>query len=251
MMKKFLITCLAALPLMTGTAAQAEVHGKFDLGPVLMKAGLKSKRPTDGSPESGEVKYWDTNKHMLGVQGNGTLVWSNGFCLKPRMLWAQKHDDLYSGGLGAGWYLPVMKDVSLTPYAGMNFSHYTRQVNYGEAYHGQGNPQSVDLYPQHKFISKSPFVAVDFNWNFIEKWALSGGVSYAWVQTRTKTSNEKEGILVYSKGESRGFNYNVQVDYFINDHWGVNAAYAINRAANDDDEGMRGSGYRIGASYRF
>ncbi len=196
----------------------ADVHGKIDAGPLLMRVDVL---------KAGNVVK---KLEMRGVRANGTIVLPNGLCLKPDFMYAYHDAIMFSGSLAAGFYYPIMKNVSIAPFAGVAAS-------------------SMRIVDAKRWSNSwGPYVGIDCTWKLHNKVLLSLGYQYGWSRTYTKVLTSDSTAL---KAHVQGPSYTGIVDYIINDTWGATFAAAYNISKTKEKYGTRGKGGRLGICYKF
>lgn len=229
-MKKVIIFC--ALFILNFIAIQAfecdwfTLRGKVDIGPTIMDIDIL---------ESGKTVE---TLHMKGVKGDTTLVFWKGICLKGGFLAGEGHGKLSSYYVGVGQYLPVTDDLLLIPSVGIAYSYLHTKIDIEEL-------QLFDL--KEKFRSSSPYIALELCYKLTEKLTLMGMVQYAWCRTHTSI----KPIVEDDKSKSQGPNYNLGIDYSLNDHWSLTAGVGYNITLTREKHGLRGKGTKIGVAYYF
>jgi len=225
-----LLLCLLSLsyPLL------AQPKGKIDAGPTYLNVGVY----LNGT----KVK----TSHFYGGSATGTLLPFYGLCcdtqlldgivLKPRLLVAGGDGDIWNTGLGIGYYIPL-GDFSLIPQFGASKGGLRTSA------------PDVILGPDVTQHSKSwsSFVGLDLSYTYCD-WMFSVSYQYAWSHTRT-SYDVLPGLAFNEKAD--GSNVAVQVDYFFNPCWSINAAAAYNESLSKENHGLKIYGFRLGLGYTF
>ena len=163
-MKK-IITALSLLCLTFASQLTAEICGKVDAGGTYVHIDLLNSGKT--------FKRID----MGGFKVDSTIIVWKGLCIKPSILYANGHGELFSGGLGIGHYTPISEKwkCAITPQFGCVYSQLDTNI-------------LIDPYPgyfpgfhtSYKFYSVSPYVGIDLSWCFAEGWRIIGSYQYSW-----------------------------------------------------------------------
>lgn len=229
-MKKVVV--LFTLLILSFAGMQAEecdwltVRGKLDIGPTLMDIDIL---------ESGKTIE---TLHMKGVKGDATLVFWKGISLKGGFLFGEGHGKLSSYYVGLGQCVPVTDDLLLVPSVGVAFSRLHTTVDF----------EQLHLYDlKEKFHSSSPYIALDICYKLTDRLTLMGMVQYAWCRTYTTI----KPLVDHDKSKSQGPNYNLGLDYSLNDHWSVTFGVGYNETLTKEKHGLRGKGAKLGIAYYF
>ncbi|SCA63466.1 hypothetical protein SCG7109_AP_00070 [Chlamydiales bacterium SCGC AG-110-M15] len=212
------------------SSAQAEmgdVHGKIDVGVAIADLELIS------GGERGKA-------HTLeGISTNGSIIFSNGFTLKPAAIYAEDAGNYYSLGMGFGWYIPLQEGISILPNVGVSYSRLIART---------GLPTGVPNNTEMRLRSRVQYMGMEVAYKLCEKLLLTGGVQHAWNQS---TSSFSIAALPTSTAESRGFNYSASLDYYLNESWTVQLAGTIQHSRSNETEGSDAKGVRLGLGYIF
>jgi hypothetical protein len=220
LIRVLLISCCFSYPLFS------EIRGKIDIGPTLLNVDIL---------ESGKTVE---TLHMKALKGDATiLVGFGGLCLKPGFMIGTGHGEIASFSIGVGHYTPLTDKFSILPNVGINFSYLRTHIDF----------EALNLFHlKERFRSVSPFIGIEFAYQFLEKWTLSGLFQYAWCRTHTKISP-----IVSDKSHSNGPNYSLGLDYSFNKHWSLSFGVGYNITLSKEKHGIRGKGAKIGVAYYF
>ena len=218
-----------------------EIKGKADLGLAVARVDI-----------SEDTDVIATYRNLTGPRGNATLVAKNGFCLKPGGMHVRNGaNELYAFSMGAGWYIPLPKNLSITPYGGYSWGGMNCTLDYPLTIQGQQGPQNILLSGarQHSH-SVGPFTAIDLGWKFHDKWMISGVWQYSWIKVCSSMTHNTFTNLIGSrtartKARSFGPNYAIMLDYFLSPEWTVSAAYGYQLNENQEKNGLKAEGYRL------
>lgn len=231
-MKNFVIALIVMI-ISCCRLAYGEVHGKLDLGGGWLVVDVL---------ESG--KTVDT-LHMTGSKGDATILVYEGIAVKGGYVYGWGDGTLTSGTVAAGYYLPLgcchswLEGFSILPTVGITFTYLSTRVDL--------NPDiSAFKDLKERFRSDSPYIGFDFAYTFNEKWTLMGTYQYGWSRTHTKIKP-----FVSSKSHSDGPNYNLGIEYNIDEHWVINLGVGYNIMLTHEKHGLRGKGLKLGIAYYF
>ena len=209
-----------------------DVHGKVDVGPARMFIENKY------SSERGKMT------DMTGGRVSATLVYPNGFTIKPSVMAAAGEGHLYSGGIALGWYIPANEHFTIIPNVGYSQSYLkTEDIKLLG-----GAITSAESSIQSRVES----VGVDASLKLNDKWSVSAMVQYAWSQSKSHFHGLSTTIPQDpERSESQGINSGISLEYFINDCWSTSITYGHNDANDSDLNGVEGEGIIVAAGYRF
>lgn len=203
----------------------SDVRGKVDAGPAWVYLDVL---------ESG--KTVDTLK-LKSIKADAFILVYGGFCLKPNLIYGTGDGDLLIGGIGFGHYFPLFEKWTFTPSVGVTWS----------ALHTHIDIEEFGLFDlKEKFHSVSPYLALDFSYKITKKLYVLGLVQYAWSRTHTIIKP-----LVHDKSYTSGPNYNIGLEYSLNDNWAINCGYGYNITLSREKHGLRANGLKIGSVYYF
>lgn len=230
-MKNIILKTLMLI--LCSSSVYGEVHGKLDLGGVLMDIDIL---------ESGKTIE---TLHMTGTKGDATVLVYEGITVKGGFLYGWGDGELRSGTVAAGYYLPLgcfhpmCEGFSILPTVGITFTYLSTRVDL--------NPDIPELQDlKERFRSDSPFIGFDFGYTFNEKWSIMGTYQYGWSRTHTKIKP-----FVSSKSHSDGPNYNLGIEYNFDEHWVINFGLGYNIMLSHEKHGLRGKGAKLGVAYYF
>ncbi|MBA2368523.1 MAG: outer membrane beta-barrel protein [Candidatus Protochlamydia sp.] len=205
----------------------AEIKGKVDIGPAYLSVDILESGKTEQTLSMGAVK------------GDATVMVWKGFCIKSGFLLGQGNykSQIAAFTVGAGQFIPVTDTFSLLPSIGVTFTYLHTHIDFVE----------LGIYQlKERFRSSSPFVALEFSYQFCEKWTLIGMYQYAWSQTHTKIKP-----FVSDDSHSQGPNYSLGLDYSLNKNWSITLGAGYNITLSKEKHGLRGKGAKLGVAYYF
>lgn len=187
------------------------------------------------------IKDNNTEKKMdlPAVKGDATIVFYEGWCLKPSILYGDKDGRLFTAALGFGRTIPFMECFCVTPSVGVSYTDM--QTDLKDFVPGFG-----ELHFDAEFESTSPYVNIDLSYKFCDCWRLVGNVQYAWSRSHSKYKERTFKTVSHDKGSSSGFNYGGMIEYDFTDCWSINVGAAYNNSLSKDKDGLRGFGTKIG-----
>lgn len=220
-MKYWILLCLLTTGLVQ---AESNCRGKIDLAPTFLEIA---------SVESGKTVDKD---HLTGVRGSiDYFVW------KPVLVratgisaWGNAHFQTYS--LGLGICLPYQQ-FYFTPTAGVTYSRLRSHIDF---------PQFMMIDLKQTFRSFGPYVGMDVQWCFTDKWRVAVGFQYSWSHTHVNIQS-----LVKAKDNSKGPTWTFLLERDITKEWSVNFGAAWNRSLNHEKHGIKGQGVKLGVTYWF
>ncbi len=203
------------------------VQGKLDMGPAYVHVDSLFSNKTVG------------RRDLPGIRADGTILLWKGLCLKPAVLWTYADDNLFSAGIGAGFYVPVGSQVKIAPLAGVTYTRFATNVN-------------IPIIPipdvTQRFTSWAPYTGIEAIWEFAPTWRVCGTFQYAWANTKTTIDGIQPEA---SKGTSKGANYALMVEHDLNKCWSVNVAGGYNLSMSHEKHGIRAYGAKIGIARWF
>lgn len=238
MQNRSIIIFLALLGVFSASSLRAEGHGKIDVG----VAGIELKIRNFGDT----IKTLD----MVGVSANGHIgilqcPKDTALCLKPRVIYADGHKgDLFCGGLGLGYYIPVLGCFSIVPTGGINFDTIHTDINYSVPL-----PNGTVLsFTEQSYKSRTwtPFIGLDLGYIINDNWSVCLMYQFGWSNSCTQVHG-----LPNTRIQTTGSNVAAQVDYYFTCNWSVNVAAAYNTSENNELHGARGGGIRVGLGYIY
>ena len=215
----------------------AEIRGKLDVGPAYVHVDVLESGKT--------VKAM----HMGALKVDATLLLYRGTGVKAGGLAATGQGDLASYYVAGCQYLPLNDRFSLLPSVGVSFSYLRTTIH---------QEHLLLFHLKERFRSVTPYVALEFSYKINEKWYLSGMYQYGWARSHTKIRTTKKTGTPFGKqviftdhSHSCGPNYSLGVDYTLNEKWSVNFGGAYSLTLSKEKHGLRGYGFKLGASYYF
>jgi hypothetical protein len=227
--KHYIYTILSfILPI---TAYADHCGGKVDFGPVYVHLDVLHSGHT--------IKKLD----LAGFKLNGTIMLKtgSGFCIKPDVIYAQGHGELFAGSFGFGHVTPINDKFCVTPTIGVTLTNLRTSISPRIP---QLNFQRVHL--KERFRSLAPFIGLDMHYNIYEGYRICGSIQYAWSHTHTRI--QKEGKF---KGDSQGASYAVMLEKDLSKEWSVHIGAAYNLALSHEKHGLRGYGFKLGIARWF
>ena len=175
--------------------------------------------------------------YLYGGRIDATIVPFDrtGFCVKSFFSGALGDGDFYSVGCALGHYTPLHRCLAILPSLGYSHSHLSATIQ---------EPLFGRL--KETFRSDALYLGLDFIWKPHPKWALTAMYQYGWADTRTKL----EGLGSF-KGESKGSNSALMIDYFFAAGWSATAAVGYNNSLSKERHGLEAKGVMLGVSRCF
>ncbi|MCB1134637.1 MAG: hypothetical protein KDK78_00085 [Chlamydiia bacterium] len=225
-MKRILTSLLTLLCITTG--AHGTVTGKADLGPVYVTSNII---------DSGSVVR---TVSMTGIGGSATASLYKAFVLRPSFVVAGAGQvDYWQIGMGTGAYIPINDSWSVLPYVSGSFSEMSLRVDLSLAF------QDI----KQRMCSDNAAVGIDVTWWPIECVSITGGLQYAWVQTRSYFDAPFPiGIIITS---TEGLNYLGQIDYWFTENASISFGAMHLHARSRESNGSDTTGYRLGLGFKF
>ncbi|MCE2982717.1 MAG: outer membrane beta-barrel protein [Parachlamydia sp.] len=209
------------------SSLQGEVKGKVDVGPAYLSIDILESGKTEE-----ELSMW-------AIKGDATLVGWRGLSLKPGFLYGEGNhkSEIAAFTIGVGQYVPVSSCFSILPYVGVTFTYLHTHIDIEEL---------GVFHLKERFRSNSPFVALEFSYQFWEGLTLNGLYQYAWSHTHTKIKP-----FVSDKSHTQGPNYALGLEYTMTPNWAVNLGAGYNITLSKEKHGLRGKGVKLGLAYYF
>lgn len=225
-MRKFRFAIIAALGLCAAPFSPLKAHmGKVDVGYSRIDVDIINS----GEPEK--------NLDLWGISGNACINVIHCAVVKPTFVWAQGDAEYFSVGSGLGAYLPFWECFALIPNVGSTFSHMSFRIDL---------PNFGMFNLKQHFHTLSYFVGIDGTWTINPCFTLSATVQYAWADIHTTIIT-----LLKDKGESSGWNYFAQADYYVLPCVSINASVAYLTSRSEDRHGNDSLAFRVGLGYLF
>lgn len=223
-----IVLLMLALFCVSTNRLAAEICGKVDLGAAYVHLDiLESGRTID-------------TKNMAAFKGDATILFYQGWCLKPTLLISCNPTDLVSGGCGIGHYTPLTDTISVTPSIGCNFTYLRTTIDVMIPVIEQ------EMRFKERFQSASPYVGLDVSWCFTPQWRVCATVQYAWSKTRTTIKH-----LLTDKSHTQGPSYAILLERDICSWLSVNVGAAYNISLSKERHGLRASGAKVGLAVWF
>lgn len=222
----FFLSFLFTFP--TPSELQADICGKFDLGPAYLHIDVL---------ESGKTVQ---SINMPGLRGDSTIILWKGVCLKPFLTYGGKgNSQVITGGCGVGHYTPIGDKCSVTPSVGCSYT------NFRTHYHYHVSPETTVILKE-LFQSISPYVSLDASFCFSKGWRVIGSYQYVWSFTHTTIKGMGE-----TDSRPTGSNYGLMFEWDANEKWSLNLGFGYNVSLTHEKHGIRGYGTRLGFAYWF
>lgn len=199
---------------------------KFDVGPVYLQIDVLEHGKTENRME------------LWGFKSDLSYVFSNGFAVKPTLLYATGDGYITNSGLGLGWYIPINDKITIGPFIGLTYSYIKTKTDL---------PQFFLEDVKEQFQSLCGFLACEAIWCFMPSWRLIFLYQYGFCRTRTKL----EVLPGKVKGHSEGANYGVMLENDLTEKWSINIGFGYNISLSKVKHGLRGKGIKFGLAYWF
>ena len=228
--KNYLLLCFSFLFFLKSQTVSASsiCEGRVDVGPVYVHMDI--------------LEFGKTVRHldMAGVRLDSTIAIYKRFCVKPTFTYAGNNGNLYNAGLAVGHFVPITKQLCITPYVGYAYTYVNSTFSFY-------NPFLADkLHFKTSFHSYAPNIGLDVHYKFMDCWRICGTIQYAW----SRTLNRIRNIQTYHT-RSRGPSVALSLERDIGEHWTVNIAGAYNSSLTREKHGLRLYGFKFGVARWF
>lgn len=209
-----------------------EAISKIDVGPAYVHIDVLNSGKTRNQID------------MCAVKADATLSICKGICLKPGILaGSTRKSDLFVGGLGVGWCIPVYDKTYITPSIGWNYTYLKAPIHIRQTFFGQ----SFHFHEKEISKSSSPYICLDVSYGITCSLRVGGSVQYAWSTSRTTIGK----FIKNAKGRSKGAAYTFLIEKDLNEKCSIDLALAYNSTLSHEKHGLRAYGGKLSFAYWF
>ncbi len=206
---------------------EAKIWGKVDLSAAYVHLDILESNRT--------VQKID----MPAVRLDGNIVFYEGWCIKPLVMYGKNQAELTTLGLGIGHVIPFWECFYLTPSVGCSYTHVTTTFHLR-------HPDFGHLQFHEEFHSIAPYGCLELTYTIREDMRVTGSFQWAWARTHTKIKR-----LLDDKSNSNGPNIGLQFEYDLSKCWSVNIGGAYNESLGETKDGIRAWGGKLGLARWF
>jgi len=233
---RILFTILACGVSLMAFPLSATLCGKIDVGPTYAHIDVLESNRT--------VRRMD----LPAIKGDATLVFYEGWCFKPSILYGKNEGELLSTGLGFGRCIPINDCFLILPSIGVTYTQLLSSFNLKTEIEGYPKPIITEM--RERLRSVAPYVGLYFSYKFAACWKVNGYIQYAYSRAHTRVKSKKAPKFHKTyKNHSTGPNIGLQLERIINECWSINLGAAYNRTLSKERHGLRGHGMKIGFVY--
>jgi hypothetical protein len=223
---KSIIAALAVMGLLHETV-EGKVWGKVELSPAYVHLDILESNDT--------IQIID----MPAVRFDALIVFCDGWCVKPLVMYGKNKAELTTAGVGIGHCIPFWECFYLTPSVGVTYTHLATELH---VHH----PVAGHLEFDEHFCSLAPYASVELTYAICSNMRVTGCFQWAWSRTHTKIKH-----VLNDKSNSSGPNYGLQFEYDFDKCWSINIGAGYNESLGKTKDGIRAWGGKVGIARWF
>lgn len=226
-MFKYMIASVLAIMGWLHQPLESKIWGKVELSAAYVHLDILEANKT--------VQKID----MPAARFDGHIIFYEGWCLKPLLMYGKNQAELTTAALGIGHVIPFWECFYLTPSIGFSYTNITTTFHLH-------HPQMGHLEFHERFTSTAPYGCIELTYCICDYMRVTGSFQWAWARTHTKIKG-----LLDDKSNSNGPNIGILYEYDLNKCWSLNVGAAYNESLGETKDGVRAWGGKVGLARWF